>query len=1129
MPSLRGELLKMREEDEYRRVIHSKRVESRQRTCKLRGVFMTEAKQAVGKVNMGEVLRVAQKISTREVNGGRLASYKAHTSHSPSESDTFSIKSSSSSCKSETDSIKKPSTPTSAVKKPSSTTLHMNLDPYFGQVCDVDDILSGCNSRKGIVEGFFPENSSRDGLSDLRFSEMLDNSLQIRDGMDGLSSHASTGEQKGVLPLQYERPSMESSLLVDPCLFSASGCSVTSFLENCCPRRVCTLDEIEQSRSIRDLVDDSHISSPIKEQNSYEHRRKQSTNSEVQSSESTSQAKEDYAVHLSEANDSFRYYHCSFKPLERTLTESVCVKKNMLHSRALSCQLVQEGNTEDFAYHAFSDKEVRTQKACALRCSSADRGTYNGIRPAQDERTCNEIWVRKSAFNTPSKLEEKLQRFDGEGLVTPPPVNESRYTAASYESAPLSPQFLSEANSGDTYGGLYGKDYFDAPWLIIPKNQPPFTEPCKDFSGWRSKSIGARASLRSAVRNLEAAFGGARSASLPKTRSQGSQKESSEGLTIMGRAFASPVKNRYKHSESLSKQVTQRSLWPAEEAREELLKGAVPSRRELDSRGHGLESPSSNRCFIPPNLPPLNTQRRKSGAPNEIKGSVPFLPTSRSMHILTPTKDVSGRTGSSVSRKPISWPNEKKTSSASRMVLGYLQCFERDGSTCYALTLKGSEETLLAKACTSTNASNIEGRKWVYTFQSGKSRTKGVAAQVWKAWLKKEAKFMADFSGRMEVSSEFCFERSPTGSMMHFLESEFVLYDERNDKSARSQSSRFTSSISSRDESTPSETPMSARSACEFSQSAAFVKKQLPSVPQSPSGARVSSRWTTSGYQTKARGFLKNRGRTHCTDNSIDVRSESDFASSDVEQGGSLSVCYPELAAIVIKMPVQEDGVNNHSATVACASLLFSKGNQSKAVQHGHAEIRLRPNFLYLKKKHGHAEGTFVNGAIDGARLFPVKQGATKNQIYLPTSAYVTMILPKAFHSVPKVGPPGPTSLTSRWKCGKCDCGGWDEGCGVKIFSSQRCKMLAEDLDSGNTTQAISDKQAIHLYSQGRTQEVVLSLSPFQEGNYVLRFQSDLASLKAFAAAVAILHSRSSVSYTTGRHVSLVGRINQEC
>ncbi|XP_038706400.1 uncharacterized protein LOC120001944 isoform X2 [Tripterygium wilfordii] len=115
-----------------------------------------------------------------------------------------------------------------------------------------------------------------------------------------------------------------------------------------------------------------------------------------------------------------------------------------------------------------------------------------------------------------------------------------------------------------------------------------------------------------------------------------------------------------------------------------------------------------------------------------------------------------------------------------------------------------------------------------------------------------------------------------------------------------------------------------------------------------------------------------------------------------------------------------------------------------------------------------------------------------------------TVILPSGVHSLPTNG--GPSSLIQRWTSnGSCDCGGWDLGCKLKVFSNWN---QFSKKSSPSTAHSNTDK--FELYPQGGEQgnDPALTLEPFEEGIYSVEFNPSLSLLQAFAVCLAVIDSR---------------------
>ncbi|KAL7590166.1 hypothetical protein Lser_V15G38332 [Lactuca serriola] len=102
-----------------------------------------------------------------------------------------------------------------------------------------------------------------------------------------------------------------------------------------------------------------------------------------------------------------------------------------------------------------------------------------------------------------------------------------------------------------------------------------------------------------------------------------------------------------------------------------------------------------------------------------------------------------------------------------------------------------------------------------------------------------------------------------------------------------------------------------------------------------------------------------------------------------------------------------------------------------------------------------------------------------------------TVVLPGGTHGVPSKGEP--SSLTDRWRSGGvCDCGGWDEGCKLKILTN---------LNTG---------AQFELFVQGEIGEKkpMFNLSPLKEGIFSVDYNSSLSDLQAFSICISVVESR---------------------
>ncbi|GAB4860068.1 hypothetical protein Ancab_011545 [Ancistrocladus abbreviatus] len=110
-----------------------------------------------------------------------------------------------------------------------------------------------------------------------------------------------------------------------------------------------------------------------------------------------------------------------------------------------------------------------------------------------------------------------------------------------------------------------------------------------------------------------------------------------------------------------------------------------------------------------------------------------------------------------------------------------------------------------------------------------------------------------------------------------------------------------------------------------------------------------------------------------------------------------------------------------------------------------------------------------------------------------------TVILPGGVHTVPSNGEI--STLAQRWKSGgSCDCGGWDLGCQLRIYSNQNA--FEKKWSSAET--CVRDE--FELFSQvAEESQRVLSLAPFKDRIYSVEFNASISVLQAFAICVAAL------------------------
>uniref|UniRef100_A0A7N0TFZ7 Uncharacterized protein n=1 Tax=Kalanchoe fedtschenkoi TaxID=63787 RepID=A0A7N0TFZ7_KALFE len=108
-----------------------------------------------------------------------------------------------------------------------------------------------------------------------------------------------------------------------------------------------------------------------------------------------------------------------------------------------------------------------------------------------------------------------------------------------------------------------------------------------------------------------------------------------------------------------------------------------------------------------------------------------------------------------------------------------------------------------------------------------------------------------------------------------------------------------------------------------------------------------------------------------------------------------------------------------------------------------------------------------------------------------------TVILPSGIHTLPFDGKPSP--LFDRWRSGgRCDCGGWDSGCELRILTDSKCQS--------------NSSLKFELFDQVGADEKqpAFNLAPFKdkEGVLSVSFSSSISPLQAFSICLAVLDSR---------------------
>ncbi|KAG8073395.1 hypothetical protein GUJ93_ZPchr0006g43030 [Zizania palustris] len=127
---------------------------------------------------------------------------------------------------------------------------------------------------------------------------------------------------------------------------------------------------------------------------------------------------------------------------------------------------------------------------------------------------------------------------------------------------------------------------------------------------------------------------------------------------------------------------------------------------------------------------------------------------------------------------------------------------------------------------------------------------------------------------------------------------------------------------------------------------------------------------------------------------------------------------------------------------------------------------------------------------------FLEKAGATHQQGSEETGVIVA-ILPRGYHGGAASKNGGPAGLIERWRSGgRCDCGGWDLGCPIRLLQTQ-----AESQSQ--------DKKSVELSIKGKKKnEPMVRLVNITEDLHIIYFDASLSPLQCFSTGIAIIHSQ---------------------
>lgn len=495
----------------------------------------------------------------------------------------------------------------------------------------------------------------------------------------------------------------------------------------------------------------------------------------------------------------------------------------------------------------------------------------------------------------------------------------------------------------------------------------------------------------------------------------------------------------------------------------------------------------------------------------------PFSPAHSSLSTSSASKRDTSGSKAEPKRPSISDPN------AYGNVHGLLHCTLRAGLPNYTFLLDGYDEVVTAKIWMEDIVLGEQQGAWRYTFYTLKGDSKKKGRSGWKHWRKKE-KLASELVGTMRVSSVLCSEQGLSGEENLSVESEFVLLGARaQDPSVHAHVDLFSQTSSSSLEngshgcskaasqtvintsSSPSQSRASssdgghsdvsspgAISAWYVAQS--LIPSSLGSPDMTMDGRQKSRKWSLHSGISGMRISKVKRGSQQSTNLSAPT---SNLSTEDLCTDVTCSLHQPhaELAAMIINVPLELQDRLPGSMPVALSDATLSGESHLDDCKVG--DYRSSVEEAVAREAHA---------AIDHMCY-------TKHKLHDPhRQANITVILPSGNHGRPLSDMRGPSPLIKRWKeGGKCDCKGWDLGCGLLVLNNEQPTM--EGLESSLTKprEYQTHSKPLTLYRQDTDQEEsYISLAPQENGLIAVDFRAPLSPLQAFAMAVAILHGRGS-------------------
>lgn len=416
---------------------------------------------------------------------------------------------------------------------------------------------------------------------------------------------------------------------------------------------------------------------------------------------------------------------------------------------------------------------------------------------------------------------------------------------------------------------------------------------------------------------------------------------------------------------------------------------------------------------------------------------------------------------------------------------GLLHYTIREGLPNYTFVLDDYEEVVTAKIWTEDMVLGKEQGAWRYSFYSLRGENKKKGKTGWKHWRRKE-RLASTLVGKMKVSSVLCSDEERNLS----VESECILF------SARAQE------------------------------------------PATMARGDISSQTSTSLLETVPLGC----SNAACTlDSILSATSHSLTASSDGHLNlsspgatpssswyGLQSLSPSRLAGAEI---VQESRQKSHKWNLRSGipgiriTKTRNKSNHPQLFNLIPTSSCTHPKkFLtdYLAWSNNQIQSELAAMVIN----VPLEMQDRRMSVHEQhRQANITVILPSGNHGRPLCELRGPSPLINRWKeGGKCDCKGWDLGCGLMVLSNlRRNAQKTHESEALKFQKDSGEGKTLTLYKQDTDPEdAFLSLAPHENGLVALDFRAPLSPLQAFAIAVAILHGRESSIPEIGPPVSQI-------